>query len=208
MSGSRLLLVVIPLYPVALHLGVSAGTVAPGILVLSALLLLSGIGLLMKRAYSGWGLLVLGVALLACQIFSETAAQYMLFLPPILINLLLGFLFARTLSVNSTPLISSFARMVHGHELDEETLSYTRTVTWLWSALFFVLALESLFLALFAPLELWSLFTNFINYLLVLLFFIVEYQIRIRRLSYLRHPGFFAFMRQLGKFDIRSLTQS
>ncbi|MCF6353814.1 MAG: hypothetical protein L3J26_01715 [Candidatus Polarisedimenticolaceae bacterium] len=208
MTGSRLLLVLIPLYPLALHVGIFAGSVTPGILVLSVLLLLSGGGLLMKQAYSGWVLLLLGVGLLICQAYYQSAAQMTLFLPPILINLLLGFLFARTLGADSTPLISAFAKVVHGHELDEMTRHYTRAVTRLWTGLFVLLALGSLLLALFAPLEIWSLFTNFINYLLVLLIFVIEYQVRIRHLPHLKHPGFIGFMRLLGMIDLRALSKS
>ena len=196
------------LYPLTLHVGIFAGSVTPGILVLSVLLLLSGGGLLMKGAGSGWILLLSGVALLVCQAYYSSAAQTMLFLPPILINLLLGFLFARTLGAGSTPLISVLARAVHGHELDEVARHYTRAVTQLWVALFMLLALESLLLACFAPLDTWSLFTNFINYILVLLVFIVEYQVRIRRLSHLKHPGFIGFMRLLGTIDLRTLSKS
>ncbi|MFC1602100.1 hypothetical protein ACFL3U_00880 [Pseudomonadota bacterium] len=208
MTGSRLLLVFIPLYPLALHFGIFAGSVTPGILVLSVLLLLSGSGLLVKGARSGWGLLVLGASLLVCQAYYQPAAQIMLFLPPILINLLLCFLFARTLSTGSTPLISTFARIAHGHELDEAAQRYTRAVTQLWVGVFTLLALASFLLALFAPLEIWSLFTNFINYILVLLVFFIEYQVRIRHLSHLDHPGFIGFMRLLGKINLRSLSQS
>jgi uncharacterized membrane protein len=180
----------------------------PGILILSLLLLLGGGALLMKGAHSGWGLLLLGVGLLACQAYYQSAAQMVLFLPPILINLLLCFLFARTLGADSTPLISAFARIVHGHEMDEVTQRYTRAVTQLWVAVFALLALVSLFLALFAPLEIWSLFTNFINYILVLVVFFIEYQVRIRRLSHLEHPGFVGFMRLLGEIDLGSLSKS
>ena len=203
-----MLLVFILLYPLTLHFGIFAGSVTPGILVLSLLLLLSGGGLVMKGAYSGWGLFLLGIGLLACQAYYQSAAQIMLFLPPILVNLLLCFLFARTLSAGSTPLINAFARIAHGHELDEVAQRYTRAVTQLWVGVFTLLALVSFLLALFAPLETWSLFTNFINYILVLLVFFIEYQVRIRHLSHLDHPSFIGFMRLLGKIDLRSLSQS
>ncbi len=208
MTNARLLLVLMLLYPLALHGGVFVGSVMPGILVLSLLLLLSGGGLVMKGAYLGWGLILLGVGLLICQAYYQSAAQVMLFLPPILINLLLCFLFARTLSAGSTPLISAFARVAHGHELDEVTQRYTRAVTQLWVYVFMLLALLSFLLALFTPLEVWSLFTNFINYMLVLAVFFIEYQVRIRHLSHLDHPGFIGFMRLLGKIDLHSLPKS
>jgi len=92
------LLLSILLYPLVLHVGLFSGSVTPGILVLSLLLLLSGAGLLLKRAYLGWGLVFLGIGMLICQTYYQAAAQMMLFLPPVLINLLLCFLFVIYLS--------------------------------------------------------------------------------------------------------------
>ena len=198
----------VPLYPLALHFGISAGSVTPGILILSLLLLVSGVGLSIKGDSSGWLLLLLGLALLVCQVHYPPAAEMMLFLPPVLINCLLGFLFARTLRKGSVPLISTFAKLAHDHELDEVTLRYTRTVTKIWVGMFVFFALQSLLLAVFAPLAVWSLFTNFINYMLVVLLFFVEYQVRIRHLPQLEHPGFIGFMRLVKKFDLRSLSKS
>jgi hypothetical protein len=68
---------------------------------------------------------------------------------------------------------------------------------------FAVLALESLLLALFAPLHLWSIFSNFFNYLFLLLFFIVEYRIRVYLFPEVEHPGFFGFVRDLLQLDRR-----
>jgi len=203
----RLLLVLIPLYPLALHLGISVGSATLGILILGLLLLLGGIDLIIKSDLSGWLLLIMGGGLLVCLISYPSAAEMVLFLPPVAINLLLGFVFARTLREGAMPLISTFAQIAHGHELDAIALRYTRTLTQVWVGLFLSFALLSLLLAIFAPLEIWSLFTNFIFYILIALLFLIEYQVRIRRLSHLKHHGLVGSMRLIKKFNLRSLSK-
>ena len=70
------------------------------------------------------------------------------------------------------------------------------------------MAIESWLLAMLASHAVWSLFTNFINYLIVLLVFMFEYRVRIRRLAQLEHPGFFRFLFSLRKLDMRGLLGS
>ena len=122
-----------------------------------------------------------------------------------IISGLLGLVFGHTLLPGEIPVISRFAELMHGHTLDEPARRYTRSVTWLWTLLFAILTLESLLLALFAEDRTWSLFTNFINYLVILVVFIVEYRIRVHRLDHLQHPGFVAFLVALRQIDWRRL---
>ena len=56
--------------------------------------------------------------------------------------------------------------------------------------------------------ETWSLFTNFINYLLVLMVFLIEHKIRQLSLPKLDHPGFIGFLLALRHFDPRILLKS
>jgi len=199
--------VLIPLYPLALHFGISAGSATLGILILCLLFLLGGMDLIIKSDRSGWLLFLLGLLLLTCQVSYPAAAEMMLFLPPIAINLLLSFIFARTLRKGSMPLISTFAQIAHGHKLDAIALHYTRTLTQVWLGMFVSFALLSLLLAIFAPLEIWSLFTNFIFYILMVLLFLIEYQVRIRHLSHLKHHGFVGSMRLIKKLNLHSLSK-
>ncbi len=62
-------------------------------------------------------------------------------------------------------------------------------------------------LALFAPLHNWSLFTNFLNYGLVLLLFVIEYQLRLYCLPSHEHLSFRAFCRLLACTDLRTLAR-
>lgn len=108
----------------------------------------------------------------------------LLFLPPVVVNLLLCWLFGRTLRAGREPLISLFARLERG-ELVAELARYTRRLTLIWAWFFALMAAASLGLALFADRALWSLF-NDISYLLVALLFFGEFV--YRRVRYRRYP--------------------
>lgn len=190
-------------YPVAVHLAPPVG-----VAILMALLLL--MVWTQWRSKQGGGLrlgaLVLGFSLFLAMYPGR--GELILYLPPVLINLLLLWFFARTLFLPHRPLITLFAEQFHQVEAGPALAAYTRGVTVLWSWLFALMAVESVVLAIWASRETWSLFTNFFNYLLILLVFLVEHRIRIRRLPELEHPGFFGFLLALRHFDPRTLLKS
>jgi uncharacterized membrane protein len=106
--------------------------------------------------------------------------------PPLAINIGLCALFARTLRLGSESLLSRFARIHRGGELAPDLARYTRKLTAAWAVFFLVMALISATLAVTGPLAAWSLFSNLLNYLLVVLFFVLEYV--YRRVRYRHHP--------------------
>ncbi|HEX6155857.1 MAG TPA: hypothetical protein VFZ54_07530 [Burkholderiales bacterium] len=113
-------------------------------------------------------------------------AEWLLFIPPIAINLALAWLFGRTLLRGRVPLISRFALMEQA-TLSPEVAAYTRLLTWLWTALFVGAAAISLVLAVSGNHDAWSLFTNLINYLLVGALFLGEFAYRRVRFRNYRH---------------------
>ena len=113
-------------------------------------------------------------------------AEWLLFVPPIVINLALAWVFGRTLVHGRVPLIARFAIMEQG-TLSAELVTYTRTLTWLWTLLFIGAAALSLGLALSGQRDAWSLFTNFLNYLLVAALFLGEFVYRRVRFRNYRH---------------------
>jgi len=133
-------------------------------------------------------------------------AMDFMYLPPVLINLALMVLFGKTLLSGATPLVARVASLWRG-SLDPVVAQYTRRVTIAWSAFFALLALESIGLALFAPLHVWSLFTNFLNYVFVLLFFVIEYRLRLHCLPSHEHLSFRAFCQLLESTDLRTLAR-
>jgi uncharacterized membrane protein len=113
-------------------------------------------------------------------------AEWVLFVPPIVINLALAWVFGRTLLPGRVPLISRFALMEQA-TLSPEVAAYTRLLTWVWTLLFIGAAITSLVLALSGHHDAWSLFTNLINYLLVGALFLGEFAYRRVRFRNYRH---------------------
>ncbi len=93
-------------------------------------------------------------------------------------QLLLGYLFARTLTPGQTALITQFARRVHGGVLAPAQQVYTRHATLAWALFFGLDALISLALFTFAPLPVWSRFANLLTLPLVAAMFVGEYLVR------------------------------
>ncbi len=177
-------------YPIALHLTLIQGLGQWGVvLLLMVTSLHASISLLLQHYRNA--VLPTGVALLAASglIYGN---YYALYLPPLLIYGVLLWFFGRTLLPGREALISRMARVVFDDQ-SIEIRDYTYRITWLWSLFFLTMWLVSLYLTLFAPLELWSLFTNIINYLLLGALALLEYGYRLWRFR--RWPSWQSFSR-------------
>jgi uncharacterized membrane protein len=118
--------------------------------------------------------------------YASASGPYAVFAPPLAINLLLLWFFARTLAPGREPLVTAIARFVRGR-LDPEVERYTRHVTWAWCAFFAANAAVSAVLAALAPLSAWSVYTNVLATPLFVLMFAAEYAYRRRRFPGLKH---------------------
>ena len=116
--------------------------------------------------------------------------------PPVVLNLALCVLFAGTLRAGSEPMITRFARAERG-DMPADLAIYTRRLTQMWSGFFALMAATSAVQALFASAMAWSLFTNVVNYALVLAMFIFEYGYRRIRYRHHRHATPMEFARRL-----------
>ncbi|MEJ2619949.1 MAG: hypothetical protein P8163_06710 [Candidatus Thiodiazotropha sp.] len=194
-------------YPLVLHFGVVSGNLIAPTLILLLLLLTWGCLELIKGRYSGWPVMAIALGGIAWLIIEKPDMIKLLQLPPIAINGSLFTLFTMTLLPGQTPLITRFAELMHKDErnLNDYERFYTRRVTLFWSGMFAFLTVESALLAQFADQETWSLFTNFVNYLLVIAGLLIEYRIRERKLPHLEHPGFLNFVRLVRRIEWRSL---
>lgn len=94
--------------------------------------------------------------------------------------------FARTLFAGRQPLCTRFAEALHP-PLTEKQKNYSRQVTVAWALFFAAMAIISTLLFAFAPVEIWSLFDNFLVLPLVALMFIVEFRVRRRTLPEMEH---------------------
>jgi uncharacterized membrane protein len=96
---------------------------------------------------------------------------------------MLASVFGVTLARGRQPLCTRFAEVVHGSLMPEE-VRYSRQVTLAWTLFLLAISLVSSALFFFASIEAWSVFANFLSFPLILLMFVVEYGIRLRKLPH------------------------
>jgi uncharacterized membrane protein len=104
---------------------------------------------------------------------------------------LLCMAFARTLVHGREPMVTYFARIVHG-SLTPALVEYTRRVTQAWTLLFGSIAVISTALFFGAPVTVWSAFANFVSGPLMILMFVVEYIVRRRLHPHMNHADILA----------------
>jgi uncharacterized membrane protein len=202
-------------YPVFAHVAVLSGRpalIAASIGLLAVLVLFPG---LRNGRPLAWALLV-SAALGLYQVAKSGQTLLLLFLPPILLNGFMAWVFGNTLLDGRTPLIERAIILLHGSSKDvtSEMASYARHLTLIWAMLFVVLATINLALAAVAtpggmllsaglnprvtvPLGTWSLFANVLNYVIVGTLFAVEYKVRQRRFPQQSYGSFLNFIRRL-----------
>lgn len=163
-------------YPFLLHLCIISGYTRSGVWILFAVSVAYSLRLLGSQAFRPTSLLAPGLAVIALISLSLDDST-VLYLPPIAMAIALLQLFGHTLLPGAEPLICQFARL--GGIEDDRSLRYARRLTWVWALFFAAMLIESLFLTLFAPIEIWSFFVNFINYILIVAVFVLEYAFRM-----------------------------
>jgi uncharacterized membrane protein len=92
-------------------------------------------------------------------------------------NALLAWLFGHTLAPRFTPLVVTFARIVH-RDLPPEIEVYARQVTLAWTLFFLITCMLSVVLFFTTPLAVWSTFAVLLQWPSVVLFFVAEYALR------------------------------
>jgi uncharacterized membrane protein len=150
-----------------------------------------GVALIVWALASGWFSALfaafLAFSTLAFSLWvAAVVPALLLYVPPVVINLAFFAFFARTLRRGQEPLVTRFARIERGGQLAPDLARYTRNLTRAWAGFFVLMAAISVTLAVTGPVAAWSLFSNILNYLLVVLFFILEYV--YRRVRYRHHP--------------------
>lgn len=135
------------------------------------------------------------IALIAAAVL--LAPPLLLFAPPVAINAALAVFFGASLRAGREPIINIFARHEQGGTLPPDLERHARLVTWLWTLLLAAMAAAALGLALFAPLERWSLFANVGVYVLLAALFIGEYCYRRLRFRHYRHATLAGLLRNV-----------
>ncbi len=203
-------------YPVLAHVAVARGDarlMAGSLVVLVLAMTLPGIARGRAPAFVGF---VLGVALVYAAHRADSSAL-LLYLPPVALNVLIGWIFARTLGPGGMPLVERFSRALNeGHTFDPRIPAYARRVTIAWAVLLFSLALVDLVLALFAvpdgmllrfgveppftvPQAWWSAFANFLGWGFIALLFVGEWFYRKRHFPVQPYRNFAEFAQRFAR---------
>jgi uncharacterized membrane protein len=103
---------------------------------------------------------------------------------PTLVNGLMLLIFGWSLFYPPS-LIERLARIQHP-DLPPEGVIYTRRVTQVWCGFFIINGALALATALWASLEVWSLYNGLIAYVLMGVLFVAEYLVRIRTQKHVR----------------------
>jgi len=156
-----------------------------GILVLIPLFIIAISIALQATSRLKGGLLVAAVSLgaffLWAQIMQNTS--YLFWLQDIGLLTILLATFARTLKAGQKPLCVKFAEIINQGNLPPEHERYARNITIAWAAFFAMMIVISSILFFFAPLATWSFFVNFLTLPLVGLMFVTEYLVRRQLLT-------------------------
>ncbi len=127
-------------------------------------------------------LLVAGIAYCVFAMWSNQLGALRLY--PVLVNGLMLMIFGWSL-FSPTSLVERLARMQHP-DLPPEGVIYTRRVTQVWCGFFIVNGTLALITALWASMEIWSLYNGLIAYVLMWILFSAEYLVRIRTQKHVR----------------------
>lgn len=153
-------------YPLIVYFGLRRFG-ARGVAVSMLALLLLGLGLRWRTAPRDAIRGVLGAPLIVMALVALSAVlddpRFVLALP-VLINAVLLVQFAH--SLRGTPMVERFARL-QDPNLAPARAAYCRTVTVVWCWFFVSNGLVTLYLALYAPVSLWALYTGVLAYLLI-----------------------------------------
>lgn len=196
-----LLTLMILIYPPLVHWSIHYDKLEYATYLLSLLLILPALMSIYqnRRISSGSGaVILLGVALL---LFSRWQGINLMQLIPVAINGLLCGVFASSLMKGNTALITRIASIMHNGSMPVRVVAYTRKVTIVWALFFFLLAATNLLLAIFAPLEIWSLFANLLSYVLIACLFLAEYFFRCRYLGKWVDYSFADFIKGIIRLD-------
>lgn len=167
---------ILVLYPLVVWVGISAGggrTV--GVVVLIALIVVALTQRHIKAFHWGAGHLVVLPLLAALSIVFDR--QRLLFVAPLVVNVVLLLTFSTSLLGARVPLVERLARVMDP-DLTPERVAYCRTVTKVWCVFFLLNGSVVAWLSVYGSVSAWGLYTGGIAYGLMGLVFVAEYAVR------------------------------
>jgi uncharacterized membrane protein len=209
-------------FPLIAHAAVVSRNGSLTIVSLAMLTLLVMLPRLVRWNGAAWAMVPVVVAALVL-LWRAHAAWLPLYASPVLVSFAIAWVFGQTLARGEVPLIERLVRLLHeSDDLRPDIRAYARSVTVAWTLLTTVLGLLNLTLALVAEpdgvllmmgirppftvhVETWSLFANFLNYVIVGAFFVVEHLYRDSRFPEQRYRNVLDFLRRAAAVGPRVL---
>lgn len=211
-------------YPVVAHMAVASRSVAITAVSLAVLASLFLLPRLAARSIVAWCVLPVVAAGLLLLAHSHVA-WLPLYATPVLVNIFGAWVFGHTLAPGQVPLIERLARLLHEEGgITDDIARYARRVTLAWTLFLSGLAVLNLTLALLAtpggillmmgvhpivtvPVEVWSLFANFIDYAMAGVLFLAEYAYRQRKFPDQPYRNFFDFINRARRVGHRVIGE-
>lgn len=211
-------------YPIVAHAAVASRSVAVTAASLAVLASLFLLPRLVARSVIAWCVLPVVAAGLLLLAHSHVA-WLPLYATPVLVNIFGAWVFGHTLAPGQTPLIERLARLLHEEDgITDDIAHYARKVTLLWTLFLSGLAVLNFTLALLAtpggillmmgvqpvvtvPVEVWSLFANFIDYAMAGALFLAEYAYRRRKFPQQPYRNFFDFINRARRVGHRVMSE-
>lgn len=189
-------------YPLVLHLGVYYSHLDVVLIYLAILLSLPILGSLLRKTKPGiWKIIAAGIAC-SLLLLENVNDQQVVMLIPFGVNLLMLWVFASTLGRGNVPLITRFASLMR-ENMPPAVVVYTRWATIAWSGYFLLMSILLLFFAIYAPIEVWSFFSNILSYFLLAMMFLIEFTFRRLFLRKYMDYSFTEFLLRLRQVDFR-----
>jgi uncharacterized membrane protein len=130
-----------------------------------------------RRALAAAGVVLLAAFALAWPRL-QAHPSWLYFLQNVAGNVLLAFVFGRSLCGGRQALVTYVASFTHRPTMSPLVARYTRQVTAAWTVFFVFMACASTLLFALAPVESWSVFANLLSLPLVIGMFLGEYLVR------------------------------
>lgn len=139
------------------------------------------LGMAVRSRHRTWPLLLwVGVAGLLGGYWPlvESRFEWIYFVQHLGVFSLLAIGFGRTLAAGVEPMISRFARLIHGDRMAPALLRYTRGATLAWTIFFTSMAICSASLFFAGSMQAWSLLINVLTPILIGTMFVIEFAVR------------------------------
>jgi len=209
-------------FPLTVHAAAVSRNAPLTIASLALLALIVMLPRLVRWNVAAWCAVPLIVGALAL-LWRAHAEWLPLYATPVLVTFTFAWAFGHTLAAGEVPIIERLVRLLHEtDELRPDIRAYARGCTLAWTLLMTALGVVNLTLALVAApdgvllllgiqppftvaVETWSLFANFLNYIFVGVFFLLEYLYRDYRFPEQKYRNVFDFMRRAAAVSPRLL---